>query len=542
MAKNKFDHIIKNKIISHGTKSSADWTRMEALIDKHLHGSDHQIFEQIITQKLAAATQIHTTPQWDKMEARLDAQVSLDTKKFDQIISQKTKTLPIGISNWTEFLTLLEEWELLHRNIITSRIVEAFVLILVLLLSYQEIKYKDNDQASDQRLTEVLSNPPEELQISDIPIFTPSTADDRVADQSSKTVHPGLKASAFYKKKQHKEQHSATPGDFAKNKPRDFRFDRTATEHKKSDRTALPPLHVVSFRKKIVASKALAKNQNKRRPDGKRTLTIPIETLPNQIGYLDIMSAWTSKKTIQPIAKLRTVSDYFENGWTLGLHLSWIEHFISSPSNPSFNVSAYKRYSRGYGFGLRFNRKIGKWSLSSGFGYQYLNYTPQNVTVVLGSILHQGYRRFRHTGTTLHIAQLPISLSLDVKQTAHTRWYATIGLSSQVVVSSKYLLENIPDPELRNEPKPAPLNFEPFSSYTTLNNFSKGTLDGGALYLNSFSTAQIGIGMDYAINPDHAIFMNLSYHHPITSRRLGPNNDRFYSTYLSMGYKFKINK
>ncbi len=519
MGAKHFDHIIRNKLNDATHQHGTDWHAFEKILDKKLPQINNSgTFDHIISTKISkyAKTSI---PNWEKMNELLEQHVKADQKQFDNIIFQKLKQTKLRASpNWTAFLYQLKNEEQLQKNIISTRILEAFVLILLLMMSYGNQKIQ---QEIPEKNHSVIAAKTQVQKPSTIQIKTLTTTVEKTKDYKAPTP-----------------ANSTSNQRLIKDTPKENLWHQIVPRTAQLDnpKQTLPPTTKNTAKQKIIARKN--PKQSQQLSPIARLESLPISRLRH---------AKAKPKSINTIKKTRQATAskaFFDNSWTMGIHTGMALHLISTPEDHTFQINAFDRFNSGYLLGINFYRQVGLLNLSLGLRYQYLSYTPPNVTIIQGSLTKRGFEKFKHTRTVLQFAEFPLNLNFDIKKTAKMRWYAGAGVTTQIVAQASYRFEVLPQPDPANSffTQPASLTSEPFTKYTTTNNFSKGALEGGGLKLNSFNSAQINFGLDYTLDHRQALFFNISYRHPIDNNTIGPNSDRFFTTGFDIGYKFVIDQ
>lgn len=545
-----FDKIVQDKLdnLSEAYTSEA-WHLMSSSLDTLLPRSEDQIFDSILRNKIAGVEN-KIVGDWPSVHEDLDKLKSIsDQKRFDKIIQNKVGYLNHSRgANWTKLRDQMDEWDQFRTQIISTRIVEVFVVILLFIVSYGAFK---SDKPSNQ-----LKEKPSIAQVDNTTVTNQSlNRVTNIIDNRSEIV-------SDLKKKLDKtpqaslkiangpiHSHSAT-----KNNLTQFGGVNTATlslsadvindSHESNASAEVRQMNVSTLNTDRALNSTpitvdlRTKNSINTLVQDKKELT----SLERKLNLLLSDKVLSVKEIVPAINLLKKQS--FKDGWSTALAVTLDEHFITTPYDEDFKLNALERFSRGYGGSIRFNKKFGKWNIETGVGYHYIDYTPKEFFVIDGGSFNSGYQLVKHSKTELQFVEIPLEFQHNIFTGNKLRFYANVGASANVNIASKYTFQRFNDNKNSTAPKPVNPRILTSAPQALSNEkeYSSGALEGGSISDNSYFTANIGIGIDYHISDGMDLFLQTTYHNRIGRSEIGPNDDLFHLTSFNFGARLPMTK
>ena len=218
-------------------------------------------------------------------------------------------------------------------------------------------------------------------------------------------------------------------------------------------------------------------------------------------------------------------------------------NYVTTPPN-RYNVfgdpveTQYNETSAsGYGGGVTVSWKWGRWEYQTGGIYSFKRYIPNTPIFIFNT--PNFFIREDFNGIQLDIFQVPLNVHYHFKDMGKWRFYATAGMSANFVTSTIYEFEyekqalNLLPPSEGSSP-------EDNKSIRQEKEFPSGLADGGHLRDNFYMSANLGLGMERYLSPKWTVFFQPNYQHFITSKGIGTNMDKIYTTSFHLGTKFNL--
>lgn len=191
--------------------------------------------------------------------------------------------------------------------------------------------------------------------------------------------------------------------------------------------------------------------------------------------------------------------------WNIKLYFS--PEMNSKPNNSNLGLAAggliTKEISQGLhlGGGLSYNSKQ--------FAYAPNDLMPTSINQVQLMNIQQ------------HHVEIPLELEYTIKESVNWRPYVVGGLSTNLVMYTKYDYELIGNVE-----KPSTLTHEYPSS-------ENGLISGGSFKTNSYYTANVGIGLERQLDNNLHLFIQPTFKYAL--KGIGSRNEKINTVGLTMG-------
>lgn len=252
-----------------------------------------------------------------------------------------------------------------------------------------------------------------------------------------------------------------------------------------------------------------------------KELKIPVRPT----GYPDIVLNKNSKREV-------------ENTY-LSFALGPKVNLINSPFDPVYEFDPYNTINTNFNISAKINKEIGPIELYAGLGYTNTSYVPRLVDEYyepresqfnIASLENIKFKTFN----------LPVGVKYNLVESNNYKLYASAGVDLNIIADSEYIIQDIPS---GSNPRPSPS-----AQYTVNENaklsqkeFNKGILQGGNLKDNLYATASVGLGFNWNLSDQTGIFIEPRYSHFISSKGIGPNEDKVHSLSIELGVRYQLN-
>ncbi|MBR9921819.1 MAG: PorT family protein [Bacteroidetes bacterium] len=264
----------------------------------------------------------------------------------------------------------------------------------------------------------------------------------------------------------------------------------------------------------------------------KMTAAEPVASL--QAGALELDNDLASKTILTKTLK--------EKHLRVNMLYSGDYNRIFTPADPLFGTEALYLDSIGYSTGILVDYQSGRFTFQSGALYSNKSYRPILPQQQYGTFDLLVVETFE--GITLELLEIPFQLRFDLMPN-NTKWnlFLAGGGSAELLLNPIYDISREPVVASRSSGKePSPEEVKSVANKSRLNQkeFPAGLLDGGRLTDNSYLTANVGFGLERAINYRWSIYLQPQLQYQLPFGGFGPNNDRFHTVSLRLGTRVLV--
>lgn len=212
----------------------------------------------------------------------------------------------------------------------------------------------------------------------------------------------------------------------------------------------------------------------------------------------------------------------------LGVSSTLDRNYVLTPYEASSNEAAYTSQVWGYGAGVSIAYQKGKWELESGVNYSNKKYQPK-ATIIQNTSPRAIYESYSVKSVNMDIVEVPLNVRYHFAKKQKVKVYASAGVSMNLAMNANYD---------RVEYYPILSPQQPRIAAT--NPVKDGLLHGGTFNNNSYLTANIGAGLEYALTEKRSVFLQTAYHHSLNEGGVGPKNDRLNNFSIQAGARITL--
>ncbi len=530
---NEFDDYLKDALSSLGEDvSPGDWDSFAEKLNVAGGGfplKESSRFDDLIRDRMEGLEINADANYWELMESKIDQEVNapeISDEALDQLTTDNLSNLyiPYNPTHWTLLSHRLEEEFNVRRKIVTYKLVEFSLMVLLLLTIVQ---FMPDYNASTQLKNRVMAETPTALpemglnpevtlpvgQAASNPSINKNVSSIVIADNTTPLIN--LSATVI-----------------------------SSTEEQISSltlRTTAPSAIVSKVAKQEITTEKRNVNpplvsdlEETRPPFTTNQSTLTLTELPVTLLAPDHYPDQSAIGLLKKFPKKVMIR--------LGAMTSADLNYIKTPSTDQFKGNGYQQYQLGYGGGIVLDLNYEKLTLSTGLIYRRINYYPQEDINVAGSFAN-GYQSHVFDAVNLNLLTIPMNLQFQIND-ANKKWklHAITGASLNVLALNHY---NITVNNLGSNP-PGTSSFTGPTPDNTLNEdeifreadiAGEGLFEGGTFERNHYFTANLGIGVERFISPRWSLFIQPVYQHEIFGKNLGLNRDRIHTFSVQIGAK-----
>ena len=525
---NEFDDYLKDALSNLGEDiSPGDWSSFA----EKLHAADGLStettpdFDDLIRNQMESLEVNADANYWEAMESKIDQEINapqISDEALDQLATDQLSNLyiPYNPTHWTLLSHRLEEEFNVRRKIVSYKLVEFSLMVLLLLTIVQFMPDYSNIQAKDNAVTET------QEKLAEVRM----DANKNATPYSNKNIISAVIT-----------EQTITAND-------ELPATKTAISEI-SDKSTTPPVDLNTSSEIINLDKSEKKHIIKKETttslpteeEEAQTLAGPVASslteLPVDVSLLNYNTDWSAIGLLKKFPKKVMVR--------LGAMTSADLNYIKTPSTSSYKNNGYQQYQLGYGGGIVLDLNYEKLTLSTGLIYRRIKYYPQEEINIAGSFAN-GYQSHVFDAVNLNLLTIPMNLQFRIND-PDKKWklHAVTGASLNVLALNHY---NITINNIGNSPStvgfvgPTPQGSPPPNTpdneiFREADIAGEGLFEGGTFERNHYFTANLGIGVERFISPRWSLFVQPVYQHEIFGKNLGLNRDRIHTFSVQIGAK-----
>jgi hypothetical protein len=496
-------------------------------------------FDDIIKKKLESLNTNGSEDAWDLFKVKwnnesdpnsLSDDISTQDEELDEKIKNDLKELriPFNSKHWIILKEQLELEALFKKKLFVAKSVELIILafLMVGVLNLWPIQ-------SDIYQIPVYDSP----MVASIPV-NKETAEKfdrneqaRIAEQKalfnkSKTIATRLVSKESFLSK--KKSTSAAP----------LIKDQFSKKENIEELNSIITVKKIEIEMPFIyLNNKLSERENHLQSTLENDLNYPIaQTLHSEISPLDI----PIRPTGFPDIVLNKGTKKEENTY-LSFAIGPKVNLINSPFDPVYEFDPYNTINTNFNISAKINKEIGPIELYAGLGYTNTSYVPRLVDeyyeprasqIYVASLENIKFKTFN----------VPVGVKYNLVESNKFQFYASAGVDLNIIADSEYIIQDKPAGN-RSEPglPPSPGNFVNENAKLSQKEFNKGILSGGNLKDNLFATASVGLGLNWNISNQSGLFMEPRYSHFISSKGIGPNEDKVHGLSIELGVRYQLN-
>jgi hypothetical protein len=225
--------------------------------------------------------------------------------------------------------------------------------------------------------------------------------------------------------------------------------------------------------------------------------------------------------------------DKKDKWWRLGIFGSNSVSNVSS-SYVYKETKKWNFWALNKGIGLVVGFKKKKMEVETGIAYNSMRYEPGLPQSIIEGHIFQGdlYSPELTKEVTLGVVRVPINFNIDLKDKNRWHIYSMAGASFNAAVKidtvnfAPVLLRELTASNRNSKDKDFPKYGESFKLGEYNNNF--------------YFTANVGLGVEYRINPTHSVYIQPQYERQFGKAAVGSRGDRINSLTVQAGVKMRL--
>ena len=218
-------------------------------------------------------------------------------------------------------------------------------------------------------------------------------------------------------------------------------------------------------------------------------------------------------------------------------------NLINSPFDPVYEIDPYNTVNTNFNISAKIAKEVGPVELFAGLGYTNTSYAPRLVDEIYEpEPLESLFNVASLENIKFKTFNLPVGVKYNIVESNKYEFYVATGLDLNIIADSEYVIED--KPIGRYPPaSAAPSRDKPVNSNSKLSQkeFNKGILRGGSLKDNLYASASVSLGLNWKVSDNSGIFIEPRYSHFISSKGIGPNEDKVHSLSIDIGARYLIN-
>jgi hypothetical protein len=502
--------------------------------------------DKLFRDKLSESRSAESMADWQVFSRKLSQSEGFQDINFDKILKSKVSNynIPFDNKHWDLLKQRLIKEENLKRKIFVSTIIESAAVVILLFLFQQydhsvNIKYIDTsakDYVSEDKKTKSDLSPTDLSSIYSHKAFEFQTnkntvqSDEELIDIESQII-PELAIMSLPPKK---DPQFLSVESLAQN------VNDLVAKLNSNDTTSIAAksLELTSASESVSEKiSTTANNPSKEIAENativKKRSTVNIPTLKDLTFDITSVVLPSSIKYKETDASRYLIPVF---GFGQGI--------IKSSYDKIYNLKAYTTYSSQLTTGAFYAYKKNGVEVLSGLRYTRKAYNPQKISEVYYDNSNAPFRVSLEK-INYDIVEIPLQFKTYLKQNPFVNFYAKVGTSLNLLLSSKYQV---------NEKELSYNTFSAKSIATTSDGeiisdnaklskkeFNPGLLqNGGRLSNNTFLTVTGELGLERRINMSNHFVLGVEYAKYFMVEGIGPNNDKFNVINLNIGLKHKI--
>ncbi len=227
-------------------------------------------------------------------------------------------------------------------------------------------------------------------------------------------------------------------------------------------------------------------------------------------------------------------------------------NLVNSPFDPVYEIDPYNVINTNFNISVKVNKELGPIELYTGLGYTNTSYVPRLVDEIYEPLERQ-FSVASLENIKFKTFNVPIGVKYNVIESDKYELYASAGVDLNVIAYSDFDILDTPVGSGSNgeNPNPSPTppppdsspENEPVNSNAKLSQkeFNHGIFSGGSLKDNLYATASVGLGLNWKLSDRSGFFVEPKYSHFISSKGIGPNEDKVHGISVDLGFRYQIN-
>lgn len=215
-------------------------------------------------------------------------------------------------------------------------------------------------------------------------------------------------------------------------------------------------------------------------------------------------------------------------------------NLINSPFDPVYGFDPYNTINTNFNISAKVGKEIGPLEVYAGLGYTNTSYVPRLVDEIYEPLESQ-FNVASLENIEFKTINVPLGVKHNIYDSEVCQLYVAGGLDLNIIADSEYIIQDKPLGRSQPAPPPSPKNSVNENAKLSQKEFNKGVFSGGSLKDNLYATASVGFGLNWNVKENSGIFIEPRYSHFISSKGIGPNEDKVHGLSIDLGVRYKLN-
>jgi hypothetical protein len=453
---------------------------------------DNKNFDSLIHQKLRDYHHAGNPAQWEKLEAKWRDQSAVKNNLFDKQIREKLLHHSTGhtVHKWEMLANRLRFIKSARENIIKTKMIELFTMLIIFSFYYNHIAYQPSDSGNKKGSTPYVNY-----------------ALDMSNDHSDSNMHVGENMTSMDLKSRANLSGKISPYDLPQlssgQKIPDFPvLERSVFKDAIYSQlnSEIPAAHFfVNSKTQLAFRETIEPTEN-------------IELLAFNTVSSDNTSSFPEIKA----------PDTRESAWSLMPTFIKNISIVASPFDPFYNIKGYTRVANNKGLGMMLGYTKNKHSIFSGINFKNTEYQPRLVEEIYGT-LNTSYNTISLTNVAYQVIEVPLIYRRTLINKKGFDLFAGIRAGINGIIYSNYNID-------RQTLTPDPPDREVAGARTPIleqKDFTDGMFQGGKMKDNIYFTGGLEMGIEKKIYQSMFLNIGAGYSKYLSRNGKGPNNDKF---------------
>lgn len=503
----------------------------------------NQRFDEIISNKLNSLSSELDKDAWTVFENAMNADTDLNMldqdMSFDDTIREKFNRIPHSTApsaHWMQLKELLETIAVRKTEIYSSRIMEVFaVLVIILSLHYwmerKWIQPADKDTAIEiAHIIQPTQNRSDFDKKENVDI---SFSHSNLISKSNKPLLP------VYSKSENSKA-SIITSDVVNVAVNTDRFETQQMEQNNDNLASNSDLGISANSSEMVTFSDFDTQEN-------FSLSLIESTGSTHYSYkaeefdVHINNGQASFSVFNQLPEVLNDNDVWvanKNAVQMSAAIFYATdiNLINTPFDKVYSVASYSKEALNTSFGAALTYKTGNVSWEGGLRYAHLTYSPQ----IIKEEHNQFADRYFETSLdriTFNILTTQFLIKYHIFDARELNVYLAAGTGLNFITDSNFeITTNIRQGRTGNRSSDQDLRL------IEEKNFNQGLFEGGRLRENYFVTGAVGFGVEKFLFGNFSMFTQAVYNRHLLSADLGigPNKDKIHTLSLQGGLRFNL--
>lgn len=219
-------------------------------------------------------------------------------------------------------------------------------------------------------------------------------------------------------------------------------------------------------------------------------------------------------------------------------------NLVNSPFDPIYDFDPYNVSNTNFNITAKVHKQIGNLELYGGLGYTNTSYVPK-LHEEIYEPREQQFNVASLENIKFKTVNIPVGVRYNIVDSEQYQLYTSAGVDINVIAESEFEIQDIAIGERSGSSLTGQTSGKKNEKVNTnaklsQKEFNKGILSGGTLKDNFYATASVGFGLNWKTSSRTGIFIEPRYSHFISSKGIGPNEDKLHNLSIDLGFKYQL--